>query len=150
MTTIIEQVLNIYLDALVKEGERFAKIKTLTFSLQVMAGLRRITLVLFFAFLGFVLFTAIIFLAISYNINSANPQFDTVNAVLTGVASILLFIFAWNLRERKWLNAFGIRERLLLLTTNSTPVSNAVNSATDEKLKYLIDQILEEKLKKLV
>ncbi|MGZ3652928.1 MAG: hypothetical protein ACXWSC_17235 [Bdellovibrionota bacterium] len=99
-----------------REGERLAKIKALSLSVETMCMARKIALHHFFAFLGAVFFVASLFSVLIYSLifyaNWKVVPFDvfTISVSLFGFGSLGFLV--WNLREKRWLAAFGLEEKL--------------------------------------
>ncbi len=113
-----EKVL-VHLSDLWKEGERLAKIEALALSLESLRVVHKITLHYFFAFLGAVFFVASLFSVLLYSLifyaNGRVLPVDlfSVPVSLFGFGSLGFLV--WNLRQKRWLDAFGMQDRVASL-----------------------------------
>jgi hypothetical protein len=147
----LERLLGIYLGSLWREAERMAKIKSLSLALNILKGWRKVTLGYFSAIIAVVMFTAAFFSCLFYNLRAQTIQFDVFNGIMAFIGAISLFFLVWNLREERWLNAFGVRDQLLILLEEQQEVIplNSSRSFNEEDFARLIDRMLDEKLDKL-
>lgn len=108
----IEKVFDVYVDTLVKEGGRFAKIKALSLSLEVMNGGQRIARALLAAFIATMLLTGSFFSCIVYCTKNGAFVLDAFTSTCLVVFLVSASVIALSLREKTWLRAFGILERM--------------------------------------
>ncbi len=112
----IERLLDIYISSVIREGERFAKIKSLSLSLEILNGARKITMVYFFAFLSCVFFVASLFSMIMYAAMMYSKDgylhIDTFSTVMLSICVLSLGYTVFFLREKRWLQVFGLQEKI--------------------------------------
>ena len=149
----LEQLLGIYTSSLLKEGERYARISALSLSLQLLKGCRSVVAVFFVAVLGIILFTASFLSLAVYWSNqysmTGEIQFNAFVAIAGSVAMASSALLIWALREKRWLDAYGV-QRFLRQIEASEPRPAAqptVAPALDEKrLGELIERLIDQKL----
>lgn len=143
MTTIIEKYLTLYFGEVWKEGERYAKISALKMFLEALSAFRKIVQIYFAAFILCMFLTACSFTLLIYTLiipTFSNPNFSLLFVSIVGGAGILAIgVILLLLREKTWLNAFGIYSKMKALEVPIRPVVR-----DEEYLKSLIRQMLKE------
>ncbi len=149
----LERILGLYLDTLLREGERFAKIKLCSLSLKILLGARRVTLLYFYGFLACTLCTASIFSFLIYGVTlfAVRGRFpiDAFTVSSAAIAAVSTLSALWFLRESRWVGAFGLQDEVMKVVTNhKREVEKETTTAglDPEVLKHLIDKLVDEKL----
>ncbi len=151
----LERLLDFYVPTLWKESERFAKIKTLSISLELLQGGRRVALIYFFSLVWVVVFTVATFSIVFYEVmNYATTGGIQIDGFVWFAAAIWLISIGFAslfLREKRWLRAFDVQKKIDLIL--SLEAANAKSASADrilseQNLAKTIDRILEEKLEK--
>ena len=138
----------ILLQGLGTEVSRMIKIKSLYFALNVINGCRKITIYYFRAFLSCMFLTAAVFSGLIYNLNNMYFEFDFFNGSVLFVAMFSSVAILWNLREKRWLETFGIQDELVGLMSMSPPVDSIKkneNSFDENSIEEVIERILDRK-----
>lgn len=138
-------------------GKRILQIKGLAYQLKFLQGLRRIAVFCFFAVICCVLWVQGTFVIFTHILNQIDKfgfiTFDSV--LLFGLAT---FVFSsigliWCLRQKRWLEAFGILKNVNNLMSESS--SNAKEhpkqnrEISNETLVVLVEKVVEQKLAEL-
>jgi len=101
---------------LLREGERYARIKALSLSLKFLMGLRGVAVIFVFTIIGTIVFTASVFSILVYWVTifslTGKIPFDIFIGIALAVAAMSLGFMVWTLREKRWLRAFKIHEAL--------------------------------------
>ncbi|MFZ3229611.1 MAG: hypothetical protein WA160_05370 [Pseudobdellovibrio sp.] len=156
MLEMIEQILGIYTISLYREGKRLVEIKTLTFFLKLMNGMRQLALLYYLSIIHFILLTAGVFIVVVQSIN----QYEKVGGIYLdpilffGIAMTVLslsFSF-WLLNERRWIEALQLEHYFQPNNKQQTPkVTSEEKSASDQDaLKDLISEFVEKKMKEMI
>ena len=148
----IEKLFNLYIDSLWKEGERFTKIKLLSFALGAMKTVRRIVMSFAFVFMATIVFTAACFSALIFNL-APPPYIDTFefyvfNAVILFVGLLALSLLVWVFSEKRWLAIFNVQNQILSIQASQKKRGKTESEETSEeqRLIRIIEKILDEKL----
>ncbi|MGE0615045.1 MAG: hypothetical protein AB7P04_05365 [Bacteriovoracia bacterium] len=141
--SVFERVANHYLEHIWHEGERLAKLKTLSISLEILRGARNLTLLSIRALTWFTLVaasfgSAVLYLAMTY-VRTGHFRFDGVVFTLLGIGIIALVFLRWQLSERQWLSAFRISEKLNQLQA-------APRRPNPPGLESIVAELVQEKL----
>jgi len=154
---LIENILGIYINQLLKEGQNFLKLKTATITLQAIRGIRQVALMMYFAFLFFTLFTAGIFIIATQLVNQLQQRgviyLDTalvIGIVITFLSGLWLF---WGLREQRLIEAFALQKLISKLDTTpalSTATEHPPDKFDQRELNHLIDSMIEKRLTTLI
>lgn len=146
--SVLERYLNLYIDTLWREGGRYAKIKSLSLSLELVDSCRKIALVYFFVFASTMVLTGSCFILLAYGMSA---HFEWNRTPIDGYTWVIALIgliaggsLYWALREERWLEAFGIQKRIAELVKTLPPEEkDAVCSkaSTQERLGELIETI---------
>lgn len=113
---MLPRLINTRLGHLWEESERFAKIKTLTVSIEFLKGLQTMALIYLYISMIFIVLTASFFSGLMYALTSyghtGKIPVDVFVMVTGGIAVLSLAILIWALREKRILKAFNINERI--------------------------------------
>lgn len=152
MDKFFETIITQLFKELYGEGERRIKLQALSAGLELVKGTRRVLIVL-------ILFCFACFLSAISFFSTASVLFDQLQAGQWNfhaprlLFSLSIFLISTGLlwltvREKKWLAAFRLKERIQDLEGTPTPAQSPVNQViTEEMIAKLIDQALEKKLK---
>jgi hypothetical protein len=130
------------------EVSRIIKIKSLYLALIVIKGGRKITLYYFRAFISCMFLTAAIFSGLIYNLNNMYFEFDMFNGSVLFVAMASSVAIVWNLREKRWLETFGIQDELTGLMSLYSPLESVKkneNTFDEGSIEEVIEKILNRK-----
>ncbi|MGK5086547.1 hypothetical protein WDW86_03235 [Bdellovibrionota bacterium FG-2] len=143
------------MDTVLREGERFAKIKLFSLSLEILKGARRVTLYYFYGFFACILCTAAVFSFLIYGVTrfAVQGRFP-VDAFTVSAAAITALSFGlalWFLREKRWVEAFGLQNRIAAVVQEGArerahESESARVGLREDQLLRLIDKLLDEKL----
>lgn len=113
---IISKLIGSRLGQIWEESEKFAKIKTLTVSLEFLRGLQAMALIYFYISIILIILTASFFSALMYALTSFGHTGQVpvdVFVMVTGGLAVFSFIFLiWALREKRILKAFKIHRKI--------------------------------------
>ena len=105
-----------YLGRYAKEGERLARLRVLCLYLELLDGSRKIAVVFFTAFLWSTLLVASVFSALVYGVTKyetlTDVRLDAFLMVMLVSAMVAMAALIDRLREKRWLEAFGVLEMM--------------------------------------
>jgi len=146
----LEHFLGLFLNTLWKEGERLAKIKVLSLSLQGFRSLRAVSRLYFFAVLASTSFTAALFSGVIYGVTTySHTGFVPVDWFTGGmllIALVSLGVPLFALREKTWLRALGVQQQLNALA----PERESRHEPTTQDLKTMLIPIIQEVLEEAI
>lgn len=150
----IERILGIYFLSLYREGKRLVELRSLALVLEIVRGVRRITLVHYFSFVSCSVMVAGIFAVVVHAIT----QFEAsgllyLDPVMVGGLGLIVAgggVTLWALSEKRWIKAFGL-DRAISHASKPKAEEMGVrqNNINYEHLGEVIDKMIDEKLNKM-
>lgn len=156
---LLEQVTNLYMGSLYKEGKRLIQYKTMILSLQLIKGFREVMIGFFTSMFAFVALTVGVYVALADVFSQINATGSLGLTVPVGLGVVLALgsalIIVVSLKEKKWLEAFGYYE--FLKKIDIEPKTQGPETEAESKveidlrlLQQVVDKMVEEKLARAV
>lgn len=141
---LLEEILGVYSVSLYREGKRLVELKTLTFLLRIIRGLRELAFIYYLSVVSFVVLTAGVYMLVIQSVNqfqnTGRLYFDPVVIFGAILALSSLSLSIWILNEKRWLVAFHLDDYVQKPLQEKAPVNS-------EELRALIDEIITKKMK---
>lgn len=141
--SVLEKILGVYLESLWKEGERLAKLRLLSLSVEVLKGWRTATLFYLYGVVSVVVATAAFFSVLIYGVTSyamhGSFPVDAFVGIAAAIGLAAIVSLFWFMGEKRWLEAFDIPRHVDALV-------GPAKKTSDDRLLQMVEKLIDEKL----